>query len=151
MRTRFMKRSIWYFLYGCCFGLLLDYIYNKFIKTQYQFIGHDVSPSHYQIEKHAIFNDLKYLYEKNSKEAYRLSQQVRVLCWVSTQEKSLLSKAQAIKDTWGKHCNILVFFSSKENDQFPAIKLEVSEGIPIFVCAIIILQIYFTNLWTPMQ
>lgn len=127
MRTK-IKKSVWYFFCGCCFGLILDFIYNKVLKSQNHFIGHNVSLSRYHVEKNAIFNDVKYLYRTDSKEAISLSQQVRVLCWIMTQEKTLLSKAQAVKDTWGKRCDVLVFFSSSADEKFPAIKLDAAEG-----------------------
>ncbi|ESO98079.1 hypothetical protein LOTGIDRAFT_143168, partial [Lottia gigantea] len=54
---------------------------------------------------------------------------VRVLCWIMTQPKqSSEKKCQAIRSTWGKRCDVLLFFSSKHDYNFPIIGLNVSEG-----------------------
>lgn len=76
-----------------------------------------------------VFNDLDSVYRKGGdKVAKLLSQKTRVLCWVMTQPKTLRTKAQAVKDTWGKRCNKLVFMSSKANKDFPVVGLNVPEG-----------------------
>ena len=45
-----------------------------------------------------------------------------------TQPNTLRTKGQAVKDTWGKRCNILLFISSEEDKEFPAVGLDVPEG-----------------------
>ena len=57
-----------------------------------------------------------------------LAGKVRVLCWIMTSPQNLDKKAQHVKSTWGKRCNILLFISSVTNDSFPTIGLNVSEG-----------------------
>ena len=88
-----------------------------------------------------VFNDLDSVYHKGGdKVAKLLSQKTRVLCWVMTQPKTLRTKAQAVKDTWGKRCNKLVFMSSKANKDFPVVGLNVPEGkrkIPILNCHVL--------------
>ena len=61
-------------------------------------------------------------------DARKLAEKVRVLCWVMTSPQNLDKKAQHVKNTWGKRCNILLFISSVTNDSFPTIGLNVSEG-----------------------
>ena len=53
--------------------------------------------------------------------ADKLYNSTRVLCWIMTQPKNLETKATAVKRTWGKRCNKLLFFSSVGNDSFPVI------------------------------
>ena len=76
-----------------------------------------------------MFNDLDSIHHKGGDNvAKKLAQKVRVLCWVMTNPKTIYIKGQAVKDTWGKRCNILVFFSSVEDKKFPAVGLNVPEG-----------------------
>lgn len=56
-------------------------------------------------------------------------QDIRVLCWVLTSPENLHKKGPAIKETWGKRCDVLLFFSSVEDKMFPAIGLPVAEGL----------------------
>jgi hypothetical protein len=43
----------------------------------------------------------------------RINPQPRILCWILTQPKELFKKAIHVKGTWGKRCDILLFFSSE--------------------------------------
>ena len=52
----------------------------------------------------------------------------RILCWIPTPLTNLAERAKSVKDTWGKRCNMLLFFSSKADSSFPAIGLNVEEG-----------------------
>ncbi|XP_013078914.2 glycoprotein-N-acetylgalactosamine 3-beta-galactosyltransferase 1-like isoform X1 [Biomphalaria glabrata] len=53
---------------------------------------------------------------------------VKVLVWVMTSPMNLQTKAKAVKETWGKHCDKVIFFSSETDQNFPTIGLNVSEG-----------------------
>ena len=52
----------------------------------------------------------------------------RILCWIPTSPTNLAARAKSVKDTWGKRCDMLLFFSSKADSSFPAIGLNVGEG-----------------------
>ena len=60
--------------------------------------------------------------------AKALYKKVKILCWIMTSPSTLKTKGQAVKNTWGKRCNKLIFMSSAEDPSFPAVKLNVSEG-----------------------
>ena len=60
--------------------------------------------------------------------ARALAKKVRVLVWVMTSPDTLQDKATAVKETWGKRVEHLLFFSSVSNASFPAVGLNVSEG-----------------------
>ena len=44
-----------------------------------------------------------------------------------TEPFKFVKQAQTVKNTWGKHCNKLVFFSTKDDHTLPAIKVD---GVP---------------------
>ena len=52
----------------------------------------------------------------------------RILCWIMTTPDNIPEREKSVKDTWGKRCDTLLFFSSKEDTNFPAIGLNVNEG-----------------------
>ncbi|XP_041363539.1 glycoprotein-N-acetylgalactosamine 3-beta-galactosyltransferase 1-like [Gigantopelta aegis] len=60
--------------------------------------------------------------------AKKLEKTVRVLCWIMTSPKNLDTRAVHVRNTWGKRCNKLLFFSSETNTTFPTIGLNVTEG-----------------------
>ncbi|XP_059178835.1 glycoprotein-N-acetylgalactosamine 3-beta-galactosyltransferase 1-like [Physella acuta] len=58
----------------------------------------------------------------------KFANDVRVLIWVMTSPENLPVKAKAVKDTWARHGQLVLYFSSVDNKTFPAIGLNVSEG-----------------------
>jgi hypothetical protein len=53
-----------------------------------------------------------------SSNATNLFQTVRILCWIMTSPANHKTKAAAVKDTWGRRCNYLLFVSSEGGKYF---------------------------------
>ncbi|WAR15513.1 C1GLT-like protein [Mya arenaria] len=64
----------------------------------------------------------------DNREAKKLFNQVRVLCWVMTSPQNLEKKAFHVRATWAQRCNKLIFISSVTNDSFPTVGIDVPEG-----------------------
>eukprot|EP00112_Aurelia_sp_Birch-Aquarium-sp1_P000630 Seg1058.21 transcript_id=Seg1058.21/GoldUCD/mRNA.D3Y31 product="Glycoprotein-N-acetylgalactosamine 3-beta-galactosyltransferase 1" protein_id=Seg1058.21/GoldUCD/D3Y31 len=60
--------------------------------------------------------------------AKKLYKKVRILCWILTSPKTLRTKGKAVKETWGKRCNKIIFMSSEDVPSYPSINLGVPEG-----------------------
>ncbi|XP_007902955.1 glycoprotein-N-acetylgalactosamine 3-beta-galactosyltransferase 1 [Callorhinchus milii] len=90
--------------------------------------GH-LEDNHHDLHGEMNFDaDLSQHKDENQSVADDLYKKVRILCWVMTGPQNLATKAAHIKATWGKRCNILLFMSSEENKDFPAVGLDVKEG-----------------------
>ena len=76
-----------------------------------------------------LFNDFDETHHKGADfVARRLFNKTRILCWILTSPQTLHTRAKPVKETWGKRCNTILFMSSKRDDDFPAIGLDVQEG-----------------------
>ncbi|XP_043911009.1 glycoprotein-N-acetylgalactosamine 3-beta-galactosyltransferase 1-like [Protopterus annectens] len=112
-------------LYSCgaSLGVLLFHILFLELRTEYASETHDGTMHHFLY--HQLLNITK---EANRTLAEDLSHRVRILCWVMTAPQNLETKAKYVKLTWGKRCNILLFMSSENNTEFPAIGMNTGEG-----------------------
>lgn len=50
-----------------------------------------------------------------------ISEEVKILCWILTYPENHDTKALAVRNTWGRFCNKLVFVSSSLDDNFEVI------------------------------
>lgn len=64
----------------------------------------------------------------DDKEAVKLKEKIRVLCWIMTSPQNLEKKAVHVRNTWAHRCNKLVFISSETNTSFPTVGINVPEG-----------------------
>ncbi|KAJ7999143.1 hypothetical protein DPEC_G00212340 [Dallia pectoralis] len=80
-------------------------------------------------ERSALFN-LNHPHHKgeDSRMADELYRKVRILCWVMTGPNNLQKKARHVKNTWSRHCNVVVFMSSVDDPDFPTVGLGTKEG-----------------------
>ncbi|KAL4646159.1 glycoprotein-N-acetylgalactosamine 3-beta-galactosyltransferase 1-B-like [Arapaima gigas] len=83
----------------------------------------------WRVEGSALIN-LKHPHNigEDSQVADELYQKVRILCWVMTGPSNLQKKAQHVKATWSRHCNVVLFMSSEEDRDFPTVGLDTGEG-----------------------
>lgn len=69
-----------------------------------------------------------HLQGEDSRVADQLYKKVRILCWVMTSPYNLETKARHVKATWSRHCNMVIFMSSREDPDFPTVGLGTKEG-----------------------
>ncbi|XP_030632887.1 glycoprotein-N-acetylgalactosamine 3-beta-galactosyltransferase 1-B [Chanos chanos] len=89
----------------------------------------DEEEKNWKKERSALFN-LNHPHHtgEDGQVADALYKKVRILCWVMTGPSNLQKKARHVKATWTRHCNIVVFMSSVDDPDFPAVGLGTKEG-----------------------
>merc|ERR1719495_789525 len=81
-----------------------------------------------QIQKnYQIFHPL-IQQEKQMTSSPNQSKSVKILIWVMTGPQNHYTKAIHVKNTWGRHCDKLIFMSSQEDKELGAVALNISEG-----------------------
>ncbi len=108
-------------LYGSDFGMSCSsYMHGN---------EHESAKQIKEISEPINFDDLSDEHHKGGdKIAKSLAKKVRVLCWVMTSPTHLRSKGKAVKETWGKRCNKIIFMSTVTDNEFPAIELNTENG-----------------------
>ncbi|XP_052245939.1 glycoprotein-N-acetylgalactosamine 3-beta-galactosyltransferase 1-like [Dreissena polymorpha] len=133
------------FVIGVCFGSVLAYYYLT-VSTSASYpvpvlrqtssyvpnsaFDHDHLYSEGSPTKGLSWKDeMAHSHKVESNEVARiLHDKVRVLCWVMTNPSNHALKAQHVKATWGKRCNILLFMSSAADSSLPTVVLSVTES-----------------------
>ncbi|CAG5130206.1 unnamed protein product [Candidula unifasciata] len=106
------------------FSVLQSYYEDIYNKTDFTSYDDTAKMSNNQV---LLVNDV-HMHNDNDSVARKLKEQVRVLIWVLTSPANMEKRATAVKNTWARRCNKILFFSSKDNATFPAIGLNVPEG-----------------------
>jgi len=140
MGRKFHLQSVIILTFGMVFGIFITILYQRGLQSDewrnvyagfmFTVTGQTINrklPKHSKIEGLLIKNNLDTFYQEDLI-AKKMSQDVTLLCWVLTQSTALHSKGNAIINTWGKRCNILIFISSTEDKEFPAVGLQAPEG-----------------------
>ena len=71
-------------------------------------------------------NFLKNNISDDDSKAKELSSRVKILVWVMTTGENHETRAYAVKDTWGKHADKLLFMSDKDDKYDFLCKLKLS-------------------------
>ncbi|XKL67662.1 hypothetical protein PGB90_003153 [Kerria lacca] len=129
---------------GLLFGICFAVIFFEYVGYQFKGIKEEISIYRWKksvsndeyfirkrspnepIKKHQNIDKFKCKDENNVADA--LKKKVRVLCWVMTSPVNHKRKAFHIKQTWGKHCNSLLFMSTKVDKELSSVALPVKEG-----------------------
>ncbi|XP_075778441.1 glycoprotein-N-acetylgalactosamine 3-beta-galactosyltransferase 1 isoform X1 [Pelodiscus sinensis] len=128
------------FTFGSAIGffacyMLFSIVLEKQVEIQPHILHNDPHGEHSeetgsdQLDGQMNFNaDTGQHKDENKYIAEGLYQKVKILCWVMTGPQNLEKKAKHVKATWAQHCNKILFMSSEENKDFPAVGLETKEG-----------------------
>ncbi|KAL5279070.1 C1GALT1.2 family protein [Megaselia abdita] len=57
-----------------------------------------------------------------------LYNEVKILCWVNTWPSNHKTRAKAVKETWAKRCNKVLFISTKEDPELDTVALPLKDG-----------------------
>ena len=118
---------------GLSIGVLLATLYAELYGLQFV-VGcrYSLGPTHgddireiniqESLSKPIRFDDLNDEHHKGGDAiAKALENKVKVLCWVMTSPDRLGTHVKALKETWGRRCNLLLFMSTEENNNIPGV------------------------------
>lgn len=102
--------GIYAYILGTFSGILLTILFFKYL--QYDEL---------------LLETTKPMYGVSHEPTVDLNKEVRILCWVLTYEFNHHTKAAAVRDTWGRRCNKLVFISTSLDDNLDILLVNVTE------------------------
>ncbi|XP_063064699.1 glycoprotein-N-acetylgalactosamine 3-beta-galactosyltransferase 1-B-like [Engraulis encrasicolus] len=135
-------RPQWGFILGFAVGFYVLSIFHWQVGFYRSFTHHTAPQGHEEAavvvtegsgdwrEEGAARIKLRELYGQgeDSHVADELYKKVRILCWVMTRPSNLQTKARHVKSTWSRYCNVVVFMSSVDDPDLPAVGLGTGEG-----------------------
>jgi hypothetical protein len=122
------------FIVGFITGIFLQLLINRNLLINGNYSRVDFKNSTTKIKSHVqektplnLFNTPKVFYEQ--KLAEKLFDEIKIFCWVFTHSPNHKTKVPAVRRTWGRRCNKLIFMSNEADpDQPDIIKLPVEDG-----------------------
>ncbi|CAH0564897.1 unnamed protein product [Brassicogethes aeneus] len=133
--TSASKQGILLLLTGLVAGFLFSFLFSfDPIEASYKITPHHEAVIHEHEDLELASGPEKALKfhehhdEIDSTIAEELAEKVKVLCWVMTGPKNHEKKAKHVKATWGKRCNEILFMSSENDTNLPAVGLPVKDG-----------------------
>ncbi|KAL2104090.1 hypothetical protein ACEWY4_000958 [Coilia grayii] len=117
------------FFLGFIVGSCTLYFFLRQVRFERSFARRLGPQGDWRVKGAALVN-LRHTLEKDedSHIADELYKKVRILCWVMTGPSNLQTKARHVKATWSRHCNVVLFMSSVDDPDFPAVGLGTGEG-----------------------
>nr|XP_033795346.1 glycoprotein-N-acetylgalactosamine 3-beta-galactosyltransferase 1-B-like [Geotrypetes seraphini]XP_033795347.1 glycoprotein-N-acetylgalactosamine 3-beta-galactosyltransferase 1-B-like [Geotrypetes seraphini]XP_033795348.1 glycoprotein-N-acetylgalactosamine 3-beta-galactosyltransferase 1-B-like [Geotrypetes seraphini] len=134
MRFSNFRRSWITFYCGLLVGFFLSFYFlnDVFEAIPKQLVGpitNDAKDIQWTKQNLSLFNKAHLHHSgEDSSVGDELYNKVRILCWIMTGPQNLETKAKHVKATWTQHCNIVIFMSSVDDEDFPAIGLGTKEG-----------------------
>lgn len=131
------NRTLVALILGLVCGFFLEYFFtiiNTYVISQKLCTLQDLHPyktklGQKEIPKYDNKDDLghfkreDFIYRVDDVVAEKYKEKMKILCYVITSVKYHKTRAQHVKNTWGKRCDYLVFFSDVHNGELPAVAL----------------------------
>lgn len=106
--------GVYSYILGTFSGILITLLFIKYL--QYEELLQQTTRPVYDIS-----------HEPTLVSTIDLRDEVRILCWVLTHPDNHQTKAKAVKDTWGRRCNKLVFISTTLDNDLDVLLVNVTE------------------------
>lgn len=102
------------YILGTFSGILISLLFIKYL--QYDELLQQTTKPNFEVSHQPVLASSIDIYSE-----------VRILCWVLTYPSNHNTKARAVKETWGRKCNKLVFISTQLEDYLDVLLVNVTE------------------------